>query len=81
LIKVPGALDLWFDQSQAGIRPVLGNGQVILVAQQLTVLEDKRETLKLGLREAGANVLGSHWNEKEGGQRGQTDARSQGQAA
>jgi hypothetical protein len=33
VIGVPGPLDLRLDPSQAGIRLVLGNGQVILVAQ------------------------------------------------
>lgn len=45
---------------QAGIGEVLGDGQGILVAQQLTVAEDEGEALGLGLIEPGAEVLGSH---------------------
>ena len=45
---------------QAGIGEVLGHGQGVLVAQQLTVAEDEGEALGLGLIEPGAEVLGSH---------------------
>ena len=60
VIRVPGPLDLRVNQSQASIGLVLGNGKVILVTQQLTVLEDEGEELQLGFRETGAKVLGSH---------------------
>ncbi len=45
---------------QTGIGEVLGHGQGILVAQQLTVAKDEGEALGLGLIEPGAEVLGSH---------------------
>lgn len=66
------------DARQAGIAPVLGHGEGILMAQQFTVAEHEREALLMGLGGMGAQDLGGHGERGEvvgmGGSEGNTPA-------
>lgn len=54
------ALDFRFHPQQTGVSAELGQGDGVLMAQQLAVAEHEGVTLELALRQMGAQDLGGH---------------------